>query len=51
MELVVSKVRQEADSILSFELRQATGESLSAYQPGSQWMQHSSHSQIGQSTG
>jgi len=35
MELVVSKVRQEADSILSFELRQATGESLPAYEPGS----------------
>lgn len=35
MELVVSKVRQEADSILSFELRQATGESLPACEPGS----------------
>src|SRR5271169_2383020 len=34
MELVVSMVRQEADSILSFELRQATGESLPAYEPG-----------------
>jgi hypothetical protein len=36
IELVVSKVRREAVSILSFELRQATGESLPAYEPGSQ---------------
>jgi ferredoxin-NADP reductase len=34
MELVVSNVRQEADSILSFELRQATGEPLPAYEAG-----------------
>jgi ferredoxin-NADP reductase len=35
MELVVSKVIQEAESILSFEMRHVTGEMLPAYEAGS----------------